>query len=550
MTTDTLAFPPGAAHHGQGRVTFALYAPGKQSVHLVGEFNGWDRTADPMTATAEGMWWIEKQFEPGAHTYQFFVDGEILICDPYARLLAEEVEFDPPRAIVEVGRQPFAWHHDAWPRPPFQDLIIYELHVGNFSPEGTLQGVIDRIGYLKDLGINAIELMPIFEFCGNEYNWGYNPAYFFTVEKSYGSPDDLRRLVDEAHGQGIAIILDIVLAHTARVHPFNRLYLYEESPWYGPGIGELNQFGFPMLDYTKPATQAFVHDVQHFWLHEFHIDGLRYDYVHGIGFREELGLPYLVKTAREARPDVYLIAEYSPEDPATTNTSGVDGAWHVAGSYALKALLGEGEFTGFHSDDFVRCAGILNPWEQGYAHAAKMVNFLESHDEERVIPDLLAAGLDETAARFKSGLGASVLFTMPGEPMLYQGQEWGEATGRILEPNPLHWELLETEGGRGLFEHYRRLCWLRRERPALRAEGYALDALYPEQKSLVYHRWNDEGDEVVVAVNFSPVAQNLTIPFPRPGRWREWLRDEVIEVQENLSLDVGSSAAVIFVRAE
>ncbi len=541
---------PGATDHGQGRVTFALVAPGKQSVHLIGDFNDWDRQADPLQPTEEGLWSITKEFQPGRYTYQFAVeDGGIVICDPYARLLAEEAECDPPRAVIEVGGPVYAWRHDDWPRPAFNDLVIYELHVGDFSPAGTFLGIIDRLDYLSDLGINALELMPIYEFRGSEYGWGYNPAYFFAVEKSYGQPDDLRRLIDEAHGRGMAVILDIVLAHTARVHPFNKLYLYEESPWYGLGLGEVNQFGFPQLDYTKEATRAFVRDVQAYWLREFHVDGLRYDYVHGIGYREDQGLPFLVRAAREIRPEVYLIGEYSPEDPLAVNDSGLDGAWHVRSSYAFKALLGEGEYNGFRWENFEQALQFLDPWEQGYARAAAMVNFLESHDEERVIRDIRAAGIDGNGARYKSALGASVLLTMPGEPMLYHGQEWGEATERTLDPNPIHWDRLETEGGRGLFEHYRRLVHLRRDHPALRSENFSLDAVYPEQKAVVYHRWNDEGDEVVVAVNFSSAPQTLAIPFPRPGRWRGILREETFDVTERLSLQLDPSSAEIFVKA-
>jgi 1,4-alpha-glucan branching enzyme len=135
--------------------------------------------------------------------------------------------------------------------------------------------------------------MPVFEFKG-DLGWGYNPAYFFTVEKSYGEPDDLRELIDQAHARGIGVILDLVLAHTAHRHPFNKLYPYDQSPWYGAGCGEQNQFGFPTLDYQKGPTEDFSRDVQRYWLHEFHADGFRYDYCHGIGCCGELGMPFLI----------------------------------------------------------------------------------------------------------------------------------------------------------------------------------------------------------------------------------------------------------------
>jgi 1,4-alpha-glucan branching enzyme len=493
-----------------------------------------------------------KQLTPGSHTYQFAVDvdgpaGEIIICDPYARALADDSAFDPPRAVVEVARPPYGWRHNTWARPAYRDLILYELHVGDFSPEGSFRGVIDRLDYLRELGINAIELMPIFEFKG-DLGWGYNPAYFFTVEKSYGEPDDLRTLIDEAHARGIAVVLDLVLAHTAHRHPFNRLYPYDQSPWYGPGCGEPNQFGFPSLDYSKGPTQDFSRDVQTYWLREFHVDGFRYDYCNGIGNCDGMGVPHLVSTARAIRPDVFLIGEFSPEKPDQVSATGLDGAWHVSASYGLKALLCQDGCGDFHWDDFARCVAVLQPWTAGYQAAAECVNYLESHDEQRVVNDMRGCGASEEDARRRSTLGAVLLFTMPGEPMLYHGQEFGEGTPRTTnDRNRLHWEEMVDAGGRGLHEQYRKLWWLRRDHPALRTETYSLDASYPEQKALVYHRWNDEGDEVVVAANFSPAAQSLTIPFPHPGRWCDAMTGQTLEVTEGqVVIELPASSGAVY----
>ncbi len=548
MTNDLRPEPqPGAVDCGDGLVSFGLFAPGKASVSLIGEFNDWDRAADPMQPVTDGWWYLEKQLGSGSHTYQFAVDGEIVISDPYARSLAEDSEYDPPRAIVDVGAPAFEWRHDDWYRPWFSDLIIYEIHVNDFTEQANFRGVIEKLPYLRDLGVNAIELMPIFEFKG-DLGWGYNPAYFFSVECAYGSPDDFRELVDQAHGHGIAVILDLVLAHTAHRHPFNKLYLYHESPWYGRSCGEQNQFGFPELDHSREATQRFVADVQRYWLTEYHVDGFRYDYCHGIGFCDEIGMPKVVKTAREARADAYLIAEYSPENPQDVNRCDLDGAWHVGGRYKLMAMLCEGQ-VGDHSwDDFEETTGFLDPWKQGYDRSTLVVNFLESHDEQRLMWDVMDAGMSEEAARFKSALGAIVLFTMPGEPMLYHGQEWGEATERSTERNTLHWELLDDPGHLGLQEHYRRLAWLRREHPALRSETFSLDASYPDQKALVYHRWHDAGDVVVVACNFSPGGQEINVPFPTAGRWRDVVSGRTVEVEGAIPFALDGSTGAVFVK--
>ncbi|MDQ2998876.1 MAG: alpha-amylase family glycosyl hydrolase, partial [Chloroflexota bacterium] len=205
--------PNGARDRGDGIATFALWAPWKESVHLIGDFNNWDLQADPLAVDERGLWCIEKQLDPGTHAYQFVIDGETTVGDPYARILRWAGGSSQPHALVEVGAQPYEWGDGGFGIKPLNQLVIYELHVGDFSPEGTFEGVTARLDYLASLGVDAIELMPIQEFPGDR-SWGYNPAYFFTPEGSYGSPDDLKRLIDTAHQKGIGVLLDMVFNHT------------------------------------------------------------------------------------------------------------------------------------------------------------------------------------------------------------------------------------------------------------------------------------------------------------------------------------------------
>jgi 1,4-alpha-glucan branching enzyme len=539
----------GAVGTGNGTVRFTLYAPGKRSVELVGDWNGSERETDPMECDDEGFWSIEKRLEPGAYTYRFFVDREILICDPYARLLAEGAERDPPRAVVEAGAKPFEWHDEDWRRIPFEELVIYELHVGTFSPERTFRGVASRLGYLRSLGVNCIELLPAYEFSGT-VAWGYNPSYFFAVEKSYGGPDDLKLLVDEAHRAGIAVILDLVLAHTGHECPLLKLYPYEDSPWYGTGLGERNQFGFPALDYTKEATKRFVRDVQHHWLREFHMDGFRYDYLLGVGMRGDDGVPHLVRTAREVADDLYLIGEYSPEDPESAARAGLSGAWRVGASYDIKALLGEGLLRPEGWERFDETVRKLDAEANGYPDRIRAVNYIESHDEPRLVLELVNAGMDRQTARKKSALGASLLFSLPGPVMLLQGQEWGEDTVKTQEYNPLHWEYLETNEGRALFEHYARMARARAGAAGLRNGNLTFEAVSAERKTAVIRRRADDGSEVVAAFNFGVDEQALSVPFPAAGLWKDALSGRGVRVGSELEITLGGSEAAVFVMSE
>ncbi|NLD95463.1 MAG: hypothetical protein GX639_22660, partial [Fibrobacter sp.] len=416
---------PGATDHGGGVVSFAIFAPRKNSVHLLGDFNDYQPGADALSQREPGYWVAVKHLPTGPARYQFLIDGDLLICDPYAQGIEEAPGRDEPAAVIDVGRPIYQWRNEGWQRPPVEDLIIYELHVGDFSPEGVFRGVTDRLDYLEDLGVNALEFMPLCEKDPDEY-WGYKPMYPLAVRRDMGSFEDLLTLIDEAHGRGIAVILDLVLAHTAVRHPFNRMYPYEESPWYGPGLGEPNQFALPTLDFSKPATNSFIRDVQSYWLRVLHVDGFRYDYLPGIG--QDLngqGVPYLMSVARDIRPRAYLIGEYIPEVPDTIAHSDIDAVWHERFRIALQTLLTGKDVTPYKADRFAEVVAAFDPATQGYGRSGRMINYAESHDLPRIMQALADAGLHGDDARRRSALAASVLATLPGEPMLFHGQECG-----------------------------------------------------------------------------------------------------------------------------
>jgi 1,4-alpha-glucan branching enzyme len=515
--------PNGAHDRGDGSVTFALWAPWKKSVHLAGDFNSWQPQADPLAVDESGLWWIEKRLDPGVYGYQFVIDGDTFIGDPYARALRWVGGSPEPHALIEVGATPYAWGDSGFGIKPLNQLVIYELHVGDFSPEGTFAGVVERLDHLANLGVDAIELMPVQEFPGDR-SWGYNPAYFFAPEGTYGSAEDLKRLIDAAHQKGIGVILDMVFNHTAGDSPLNLLYRYDQNPYFST---DGNPWGFPDFNLWGDATKRLIKDIQDYWLTEFHVDGFRYDYVEGMRYDGVGGMSFIAWAARQTKPHAYLIAEDIVADPAAVvRDTEIDASWHWQFTKSLRAQLREGEYQGNQYGDLDALARVLSFSGDGYQDNAQPVNYLESHDEDRLIAVVRSnPAIDEAGALGKSMLGAIMLFTAQGVPMLYHGQEFGVHSPKTIDVNKLPWEYMQSDAGQALYKHYASLAYLRHTQGALQANNFQPLLLDRERKLLAYHRWSEGDSIVVVAVNLAPESQTVAIDFPRAGRWHEWLHD-------------------------
>jgi 1,4-alpha-glucan branching enzyme len=345
----------------------------------------------------------------------------------------------------------------------------------------------------------------------------------------------------------MAVILDIVLAHTAHEHPFNRMYPYEQSPWYGRGTGEPNQFGLPVIDYAKPPANGFVRDVLAYWMGVFRVDGFRFDYLSGIGSDDQgRGLPYLMNVAREIRPDAFFIGECLPENPGLVNPSGLSAVWHTRCRLALQSLLLEGETRPYAWDRFSEAVGAFDPGTQDYRSSEFMVNYVESHDDPRLFAALRAAGFDPATAARKCMLAAAVLLTVPGEPMLFHGQEWGEDAATERRRNPIDWGKAGRSPHADILEHTRRLGRLRRTRPSLRGPHYAVALLDDARRLLVFHRRRGQADQAVVALNFSGERHELAVAFPQPGPWHDALTLEIVQVRQEVRRALEPYSAAIY----
>ncbi|MCD8471334.1 MAG: alpha-amylase, partial [Parabacteroides chartae] len=290
----------GINYLNDNSVTLVLYAPGKSHVHLMGDFNNWTKDNAWQLFKDGDYWWITvNNLEKGKeYAFQYLVDNSLKIADAYCdkildpsndsyipasvypNLKSYPNQTDGIVSILQTGKTGYTWTATDFIAPPADQLVIYELLVRDFTTEGTIKAVTAKLDYLKSLGVNAIELMPVQEFDGND-SWGYNPCFYFAPDKAYGTEADYKEFIDEAHKRGMAVILDIVFNHATGNHPFAKLY------WEGSATAPNN----PWFNVTAPHPYSVFHDFNHaysgtreyfkrvleHWLKEYKLDGFRFD---------------------------------------------------------------------------------------------------------------------------------------------------------------------------------------------------------------------------------------------------------------------------------
>ncbi|HEX4999655.1 MAG TPA: alpha-amylase family glycosyl hydrolase, partial [Terriglobia bacterium] len=270
MSADPLL---GATAEGWGAL-FRVWAPSAKTIEVVLERAGGPPESHPLKKSADGYFGAAITGAGAGDLYRYRVDGKGPFPDPASRFQPQGVH--GPSEIVNPAA--FAWTDDGWSGIPQSNLIFYEIHVGAFTPEGTFSGVAGKLGELRDLGVTAIELMPVADFAGDR-NWGYDGVAFFAPARCYGTPDDLRRLVNEAHRLGIAVFLDVIYNHAgpdgAYQPQFSSAYLSKShhTPW-----GDAFNFDGRM---SEPVRDFFIENATR-WVTEYHLDGLRLDATHAI----------------------------------------------------------------------------------------------------------------------------------------------------------------------------------------------------------------------------------------------------------------------------
>jgi 1,4-alpha-glucan branching enzyme len=550
-------------------IEFDLFAPRNKEAALIGSFSDWKEM--PMQKDEDGYFRTHVKIEDGVYEYKFRVQSKspnfqpdewVDVIDPYAK----DVDDDKKVGIVRVkdGQRivdTYVWQHDDKILPENHELVIYEMHVADFTggevdphKRGKYVDAIEKLDYLRELGINAIELMPVNEYPG-DYNWGYKVRHFFATESSYGSTEDLKRFIDECHSRNIRVFVDGIYNHTDEECP---LMLIDRNYWYYEHMHypeDPNNYWGPEFNYdnydekldVKPAWK-YVGDVVRYWVQEYHIDGIRFDAVRQLANFEFLDWLAQQSKKNTAPKTFYNIAEHIPDTSKVTAPEGpMDACWHESFRYfMIPHICGET----FELDHLKE---VLDPKQQGYATAINVVNYLATHDREHIFRELGDRGIFDEAAFVRAKLGAVLLITAMGIPMLWMGEEFGEHKRKsqtVTQPKKIAWALLERDENRDLFEYYKKLIALRKQTPAMQSDNIDFFHENTEAKLLAYTRWNSQGSRIVVVVNFSD--QNLPeyqIPnFPVAESWQDWLTDTSVKVDEDtLITELASFTAKIFV---
>jgi 1,4-alpha-glucan branching enzyme len=537
----------GAIPHAGG-VTFRVWAPHAERVYVVGTFNNWAKTAHPLTGEGNGYWAADVSQAKVGDEYKYWIVNQkqrLLRLDPYSR----EVTNSVGNSIVPD--LDFDWGADRYEMPDWNGTVIYELHVGTFNlgsnTRGDFAGVVDKLPYLKDLGVNAIEIMPPMEFPG-DYSWGYNPSQPFAVESSYGGARAFKELVKAAHAHGIAVILDVVYNHFGPTdldmwrfdgwseNDKGGIYFYNDwraaTPW-----------GDTRPDYGRGEVREYLRDNALMWLEEYRVDGLRWDStsfirnVAGIEAAPAKDLPegwslmqWINEEIQARWPRKLTIAEDFKDNEWLTRSTGEGGAgfgsqWDGAFVHPIRQAI-------ITNDDAMRDLGAV---AGAIAHrlggdAFKRVIFTESHDEvangrARVPEEIWPGRVNNWFSKKRSTLGAALVLTAPGIPMLFQGQEFIEDRW-FHDKDPLDWARARSFGS--ITDLYRELIRLRRnlDGTTLGLCGQQVDVYHVdnEQKMIAFHRWQDDGgpcNSVVVVANLANREQNgYAINFPRTGLWK------------------------------
>jgi glycosidase len=592
------------------KATLVLYAPLKNFVYLLGDFNNWQKEANYLLKkdSAKNRFWIEltgltPKFD---HMFQYLVDGTIRIADPYSTTILDDFndqfidEITYPNlpdypsgstshavTLLRTGDEDFNWQTNSYELPEKTDLIIYELLLRDFDALHSFDALKSRLDYLEELGVNAIELMPVSEFDGNE-SWGYNPSFHMALDKYYGTPKAFKELIDECHKRNMAVILDVVYNHATGQNPYYRMWNNSNGGYGGQASADspfFNQVAthsysvFNDFNHSKQATKDYVKRTTQYWIDEYRIDGFRWDLTKG--FTQNCTGNESCTNATQAdriavlkeyadyqwaiEPDFYVIFEHLGTN--TEETQWVNYRLNEGKGIMMWSKLTDpyNESTlGFHDNkksDFSWIDYKNRNWT-----VPANVAYMESHDEERLMYKNLEFGnsngsynvKDLSTALEREKLAGAFYFTVPGPRMIWQFGELGYdfsinrcTNGTIsndcrLSNKPIRWDYYDDPERKAVYDVWAKLIKLRLQEDIFRTADFTLDVA--SATGLKKIQLNDDGSGsslkyVNIIGNFGVSTQSIDPEFQETGIWYDLLDDNkelsVSNVNQLISLQPG-----------
>lgn len=581
-TSPTAPLPAGVRdginyEPGDTSAILVLHAPGKGIVTVTGDFNNWTESpAYIMNRTPDNnkFWLRVTGLQKGAeYAFQYNVDGSLKIADPYTEKILDggNDPFITPTtypalkayptgkttgivSILQTAAPAYTWTNNTFARPDKRGLVIYELLLRDFIAAHDWKTLRDTLGYLKRLGINAIELMPFNEFEGNN-SWGYNPDFYFAPDKYYGTKASLQEFIDVCHSNGMAVIMDIVLNHSYGPSPLARLYWDAQAnrpaannPWYNPV--QPHAFGFgDDFNHESAATKAFFNRVLQHWITEYKIDGYRFDFTKGLtqkastndaGFSAYDASRIAIlngygNTIKAIDPAAYLILEHFCDNMEEKELSG-NGfmLWGNLNYNYNEASMGYVQNSNFEGGIYT-----VRNWT-----APHLVTYMESHDEERLMYKNVnfgnAAGSyntkDTATALKRIELNAAFFFTIPGPKMIWQFGELGYpysintcGDGSVnnncrVDPKPIRWDYLADARRTHVYELFQNLI-------RLRFHPWYKDAFMSgriEHNLSGAFKWikvTTDTSNLLVVGNFDVAPATGSVTFQSAGTWYDYLNN-------------------------
>ena len=560
------------------KATLVFHAPQKQFVHIIGDFNQWsidDRFLMNYDTEKDRFWLTLEGLTPGAnHLYQYLVEFSVNVADPYSTLVLDGYGNDRfidavtypdlpayPEGqthavtVLNTDEPEYTWQVTDFVKPKRDDLVIYELLIRDFDSRHSFDAVVDRLDYLEDLGVNAIELMPINEFDGNE-SWGYNPAFHMALDKYYGTKNAFKRLIDQAHKRGIAVLIDVVYNHASGQHPYFRMYntsggntdgaplstspFFNETPKHAYNV-------FNDFNHQQQGVKDYVNRTVAYWIEEFKIDGMRWDLTKGFtqncsesdegctGSLQQDRVDVLkayADTQWAVDPNFYVIFEHLgviAEESLWANYRRDEGKgimlWNNLNGPAAETTMG-----------YVSSSDLSNTsWRsKGFSWPAA-ISYMESHDEERLMYKNLEFG-NETATYSTKDLSIAlerleaagmVFYSVPGPKMLWQFGELGydvsiNENGRTGN-KPIRWNYFSQGARKAVYNTWSKVFTLKTEEPIFETTDFSISLGGSTGIKSVTLRdaQAEQGaiSEVVVVGNFSMSTTTVSNVFSKTGTW-------------------------------